>query len=580
MSLLANHKEKAKQHYYRVMPNQKRYRIAIWIAFLLVVMVVALQMLYPLDRAVPFARLGDQQVGWQQELVLAGAIGSRFEKTNIRLEAGHKIIELPLANAGVEPRVMDMTAKLIEYPFWQRLVPGSILWQRPSVRTWELTFADRPLSELAEAKSKELSFDSKNATLELKDGKLVATNDSEGNITTPEQVKRALQRAVISYEGMGTINVANTLIKPHKTAADFTAVRAQAELALALPMMIYANSTIAEPSAAEKASWLQLAENEIGNTVLTLKVDTLNAYLDELSKKAGMPAGRTNIIMQNGRETGREPGVRGSKINNQLLVPLLENYLLNGVGRPPFIAEMTAVEPSIIYNNAYTATQDGLRAFIADKAKKGAWISIRQLDGDRWIADADATESVVSGSTYKLYVAMYLFKEMAEGKRDWRSPILDTDTDTCFDRMTIASTNPCAEEWLRQFGAKNLNSYLYEKNFSRATTFINPEAAHTSALDLTTYMVGLEEGTLVSGAYRDRLLSSLAKHPYRYGIPAGSKGQVWDKVGFIWDYVNDTAIVHHPRGTYVMTIMTKGKSYAAIAQMTREIEAIMYPQGV
>ena len=52
---------------------------------------------------------------------------------------------------------------------------------------------------------------------------------------------------------------------------------------------------------------------------------------------------------------------------------------------------------------------------------------------------------------------------------------------------------------------------------------------------------------------------------------------MWDKVGFIWDYVNDTAIVHHPRGTYVMTIMTKGQSYGAIAAMTREIERIMYP---
>ncbi|HMH70341.1 MAG TPA: serine hydrolase, partial [Candidatus Saccharimonadales bacterium] len=88
---------------------------------------------------------------------------------------------------------------------------------------------------------------------------------------------------------------------------------------------------------------------------------------------------------------------------------------------------------------------------------------------------------------------------------------------------------------------------------------------------------GLNDGTLVSGDHRNRLLSSLGRHPYRYGIPTGSAGIVHDKVGFLWDYVHDTAIVQHPRGTYLMTIMTKGQSYGAIASVTRQIERIMYP---
>jgi len=90
-------------------------------------------------------------------------------------------------------------------------------------------------------------------------------------------------------------------------------------------------------------------------------------------------------------------------------------------------------------------------------------------------------------------------------------------------------------------------------------------------------MLGLNDGSIIGGGYRDRLLHSLSVHPYRYGIPTGSGGEVWDKVGFLWDYVHDTAIVKHPRGTYVMTIMTKGQSYATIASLTREIERIMYP---
>jgi hypothetical protein len=104
-----------------------------------------------------------------------------------------------------------------------------------------------------------------------------------------------------------------------------------------------------------------------------------------------------------------------------------------------------------------------------------------------------------------------------------------------------------------------------------------PVATHTTANDLQKMMLGINDGSLMSGANKDRLLHSLATHPYRYGIPTGSSGQVWDKVGFLWDYVHDTAIVKHPQGTYVMTIMTKGQSYATIASLTREIERIMYP---
>ena len=76
---------------------------------------------------------------------------------------------------------------------------------------------------------------------------------------------------------------------------------------------------------------------------------------------------------------------------------------------------MTDLEPSVIYNNRYTPTEDGLRAYVRDKARNGAWFSIRQLGGGGWSADADAEESVVSASTYKLFIAKRLFDEINAG---------------------------------------------------------------------------------------------------------------------------------------------------------------------
>lgn len=567
------------RHYYSLMPNKKHHRVLIWVVFLIVVIIIALQMAYPLNRAVPFARLGSDAVGWQTELGLSTTIGKAFQDAKITLVGGgKKTTEVALAKTGAEPNTAEMATTLLNYPFWQRFIPGSILWQYPTVNSWKLDYALASLNTFATDQSQVLTFDAVNAKLEIKDGELVATNDTVGGSTSKDQIVKALQATSAHYGGTITLTVPSTPVSPTKTAKDLADVRTAAETALARTLTIQANGASFTPSRADKAAWLQLGDDaKTGATTLTLNADALNAYIDGLSAKVGTPAGQTNVTIKDGKEVGRDIGANGSKINNQPLVDLIQGYLFHKQGVSPFIAEIIPVAPSIIYNNTYTATQAGLRAYIADKAKHGAWISIRQLDGDQWSADADATDSVVSGSTYKLYVALYLFKEMDEGKRDWSTPILDTDTTTCFDRMTIPSTNPCAEEWLRQFGRSNVNSYLYAKGFSTATTFTNPEAAHTSALDLTTYMIGLEQGTLMSSAHRDRLLYSLSHHPYRYGIPTGSKGQVWDKVGFVLDYVNDTAIVHHPKGTYVMTIMTEGQSYAAIAAMTRDIERIMYP---
>ena len=112
---------------------------------------------------------------------------------------------------------------------------------------------------------------------------------------------------------------------------------------------------------------------------------------------------------------------------------------------------------------------------------------------------------------------------------------------------------------------------------SRATTFTNSTATQSSAADLNRLMIGIHNGTLLSGDDRSNLLEKMGRQIYRRGIPAGSKGSVQDKVGFLWDYLNDSGIVHHPKGTYAMTILTKGSSWENIAQITRDVEGIMYP---
>ena len=121
-----------------------------------------------------------------------------------------------------------------------------------------------------------------------------------------------------------------------------------------------------------------------------------------------------------------------------------------------------------------------------------------------------------------------------------------------------------------------MNDYVHAKGFSNGTGFNFTDATHTTAGDLATYLIGLHNGTLVSGSNRDMLLEKMGRQLYRYGIPTGTKGWTQDKVGFLWDYIHDAAIVHNPKGTYVLVIMTKGYSYGYIANVARQIDTILY----
>jgi hypothetical protein len=82
---------------------------------------------------------------------------------------------------------------------------------------------------------------------------------------------------------------------------------------------------------------------------------------------------------------------------------------------------------------------------------------------------------------------------------------------------------------------------------------------------------------MISGTDRSMLLDKMGRQVYRAGVPAGSAGTVQDKVGFLWDYLHDAAIVHHPKGTYVLVVMTKSSSWGRIADITKQLEHIMYP---
>ena len=199
-----------------------------------------------------------------------------------------------------------------------------------------------------------------------------------------------------------------------------------------------------------------------------------------------------------------------------------------------------------------------------------------QLGGIGWSASYRGSEQTTAASTYKLYVVAYGLDQIAEGKLSYDDQVNGTSFRECMSRAIIKSDNACPEAILAKFGRSTVNEFLYEKGYSRATTFTHSGATQTSANDLIKILTSIERGDLVKGAERDFMLGLMRVQVYRQGVPAGTSATVADKVGFLYGYLNDAAIVYHPSGTYVLSVMTDRLSWGKIAEITRKIEGIMY----
>ena len=138
--------------------------------------------------------------------------------------------------------------------------------------------------------------------------------------------------------------------------------------------------------------------------------------------------------------------------------------------------------------------------------------------------------------------------------------------------MIVKSDNACGEAMLSKIGYGTLTKEIQAIGLSKSSFMHSfPE---TTAGDLTTFVGALQSGQLLNPSSTNTLLSAMKRNVYRQGIPAGASGQTADKVGFLDAFLHDASIVYSPRGTYALSIMTEGSSWATIADLTRQIEKL------
>jgi len=539
-------------------------------------LLICVQLIYPYNTSLPFARALGQDVGGKTVSQLAASFQQQFELSSVEFHAGTHVSTRKLSVLGATLNSERMAKKLTEYQWWQRLLPLSMVWLQPSVDAFDVTMSGEQVTTQVEALTHELTYGPTDASVAVDGQKLKVVSAVAGYSVTNADVKRAV--ATATYRGSVTkLAITGTVVSPARIDSDIAKATEIASSALARDLTIVVGERGSYmPDKATRASWL-MVETAGSDVTIRANRDAISQYVATLNASLKTDPIPTKVTLADSVETIRTAGTNGTALDATTLVDWLSSALVDSNISAQTSTELQPVAPPTVYIRTYSHSQAGLRAYVAyATSTQNVRIVVQQLDGTGWSASGRADESIPSASTYKLYVMMRVFDDINNGKLNWNSSMLDTTAGECFERTIVPSTNPCAEEWIRQYGAKALTDYVHAKGFSNGTGFTFTDATHTTAGDLAKYLIGLNNGALVSGSNRDMLLEKMGRQLYRYGIPTGTKGWTQDKVGFLWDYIHDAAIVHNPKGTYVMVIMTKGYSYGYIANVARQIDTILY----
>ena len=538
---------------------------------------VIVQIFWPKDWSRPLYKFGDNAGIFSRDEVL-GKLQNVSSEAKMAFGLNGEVERFSFSEIGATIDGEESLVRFFEYSFLERLIPFSLV-KGGDFGEMKIKFSDSELKKFTNEYVAKYNKLPKNATIQLSSGGEAVIKDAVDGIRISED---DLRREILSQQK--PINKDNYVLVPHKIlkasrqGSDYANAKGLANKLLNRQAAFIHEHKIYTPSREQLASWMAFEESE-NYIKLVVNDENFKKYIDSINSELEIPAEKIVVNIVDGREISREAGKSGSRVSLRKMKADLEKYLNEEIFYPEFILEFEPVEPTEQKNYSYTNTQEGLQAKINEIGSRyNVRISLKQLNGAGWEANYREKESTPSASTYKLYVALKLFDEINKGNISWESNILDTTTKDCFYQMIVVSTNRCAEEWIRMFGRQKLNNFIHGLGISSTTTFMASDAARTSALDLRNAVEGIYNGRLASGNNRDTLLHFMGIQKYPYGIPKGTKGRVFDKVGFLWDYVHDTGIVEHPRGTYVVAIMTKGSGgYATIAQITRELEAFMYP---
>ena len=556
-----------------------RVRSGIFLAVGVGVVMILVQLAYPWDKLPLYSEIDTIAVGGKSIDQATNELNKQYSDLPLQLYFGdgdRPYRQPTLADVGLKINSANQV-KENKYTWWQRLIPTSLWWAHfLNTNVTEPIYQndfEKTAKYIEKEFGKECTIKSRNATIKYSDNRLIVVSATDGGTCKTKEVQQLLKNAkprIFDAEIKMSIKPEPAVITD--VDAGKFASKLEDRTATGLTIAVFGNAVTVDQSTL--LSWLDFEAPDTGLLANINKQRANKFFANRITQKVEKPPGTSYVTTLDFSIISQRTGISGQELNVDATIKAIEDWLIGS--KDVVSAQISAVAPNVIYTRKYSATDTGITALITQFAKShsGSFgVSFIELDGQKRRAVYNDKKLFRTASTYKLFVAYSALKRIESGKWKWSDQIHGgRNLAKCFDDMIVRSDNECAEQMLYKIGFQEITDEINSIGLSNSS-FVN-ENIETTAGDLTTFVGALHAGQLLSKNSTNTLLSAMERNIFRQGIPAGAKGTVADKVGFLEDYLNDSAIVYGSKGTYALTIMTKGSSWGTIAELTRQIEAL------
>jgi beta-lactamase class A len=540
---------------------------ALKIIGLVVLVIIIAQLAWPSTRPQPFTKVNGHIRFNVKPDKLNTEYSSRLDKT-LDIHILDKQYAYKLKDLGVTYDSKKSIDQLLNRSWHQKLIPFYPAYRAlqdhlPSYGTnsQSLKFTLGAISEAVNEKYRDAELEINNSDISVKPAKNGIKFDVKSQLSA---ISSALEN------NRGSVELKAKTVSPDITTDELqnTVNTAMSKLPSQITVTLPAGTEVLDKKTL--ISWLKL---DVKDSTPTLSIDPgkVAEYSGEIDSKyqsSNKPT-PTVIVLVNGIESSRQQGTDGQGIDPVDFTSQLNSALATRASS--IVAKIVPISSPIFYSRGYTPGKAGLSEYIKDAAaSKNARIYYSDMTSDFSVGAREHEPSYMA-STYKMFVAYSVLKRIDEGSIKMSDLVNDQSYESCLSTMIINSDNDCAIAMTERIG--------WTKVANEAHSLGAKEVDWNEELTGSVFDAGIIPGTLykkqiLSAGSRDFLLGVMKQQRFRSGIPSGSKYEVADKVGFFEGWLNDAGIVYADKKPYVLSIYTYGESWATVAEITAQIEAL------
>jgi len=535
----------------------------------LILVIICIQQAFPKHSLLPFALVNGSLT----------RITSKDSVLRPHKTTEDKKINLKVAGKSYAYRTGDLGISLNEdatlRPYYvesrlKRLIPFSMLAQAYSKQTPYYDSSQKGLNIVTSSIADGINQDPVNAGIHIDQSSVTIISSKLGRKFEPKKATIAIFDAITSQQN--SVELASEELQPDITTAELEKAVAKFTSGLPDELAVKVSSQSILLSKQSMLSWLTFTAIN-SQPVIGFDDIKVQAYAEEIATnfRSSSPPTATIVALTDGKETGRIAGSPGKSIIGANLKSRINIAL--SIGSKEVLAELVDVPSPIKYTRSYTRSSEGLKDLLG-QITAGKNIAIRYIDvNDRgWDVGSKEHEKMTMASTYKLFVGYEVLKRVDAGTLKLSDSINGTSFDVCMSRMIVNSDNECAIAMGERLGWNNI---VASAKAIGASDLDWVDDAHGSVSDCATLLRKLASGEVLTQSSRDYYIGLMRSQVYRKGIPAGTSYEVANKVGFLGPQLNDAGIIFAPDMTHVLVIYTNGESWDTIAEITRQIEALV-----